>query len=56
MPTFKHMLFKSYVKRIAPYINPPLEKIFECEICGMPTSKNICAFCRLTKIIKPLPQ
>ncbi|MEM1587794.1 MAG: ATP-binding protein [Candidatus Bathyarchaeia archaeon] len=56
MPTFKHMLFKSYVKRISPYLKPPPEKIFECEICGMPTSKNICAFCRLTKIIKPLQQ
>jgi len=54
MPTFKHMLFKSYVKRIAPYIKLPQEKIFECEVCGMPTSKNICAFCRLIKIVKPL--
>lgn len=55
IPTFKHMLFKSYLKRIAPYFKTyPNVEIFECKYCGMPTSKDVCAFCRLTQRVKKL--
>jgi len=52
-PQFKHTLFKSYVKRVAPSlpVNPDL-KVSECKVCGMPTSRSVCAFCRLTEKVK----
>lgn len=53
IPSFKHTLFKSYVKRIAPSLNvSPDGEVFECELCGMPTSRRICAFCRLVERVK----
>lgn len=54
MPQFKHLLFKSYIKRIHPNLAPPEkeEEVKECIICGSPTSARTCAFCRITQLAK----
>ncbi|MGC8961917.1 MAG: TIGR00269 family protein, partial [Candidatus Bathyarchaeia archaeon] len=54
IPQFKHLLFKSYVKRIYPSLKPLGEEgeVGECRICGSPTSLQVCAFCRITQLAR----
>ncbi|MBS7645163.1 MAG: ATP-binding protein [Candidatus Bathyarchaeia archaeon] len=52
IPQFKHLLFKSYLKRIHPNLKPLEGEIRECRICGFPTSLQVCAFCRITQLAR----
>ena len=50
---FKHIFLKSHTKRILPLLEatvkmPPL---IECEICRMPSSERICAFCKRMRLL-----
>ncbi len=50
---FKHIFLKSHMKRMLPLLEasvimPPL---IECELCGMPSSEKICAFCKRMRLI-----
>jgi len=55
-PQFKHLIFKSYVKRIHPSLGSPAGRdkgeIRECRICGFPTSLEVCTFCRITRLAR----
>ncbi|HIQ29656.1 MAG TPA: adenine nucleotide alpha hydrolase family protein [Candidatus Caldiarchaeum subterraneum] len=56
IPNYRHILFKSHVKRILPkldkIVKPP--ELVECEVCGMPTVSRVCSFCRLTRRVLKL--
>ena len=49
IPGFKHMLYKSHVKRILPRLEKtvPEPSFMECEKCGMPSLSNMCSYCKL---------
>jgi uncharacterized protein (TIGR00269 family) len=49
IPGFKHMLYKSHVKRILPRLEKTVSEpsIMECEKCGMPSLSNTCSYCKL---------
>jgi uncharacterized protein (TIGR00269 family) len=49
IPGFKHMLYKSHVKRILPRLEKtvPEPSLMECERCGMPSLSNTCSYCKL---------
>jgi uncharacterized protein (TIGR00269 family) len=49
IPGFKHMLYKSYVKRILPRLERtvPEPSIRECEKCRMPSLSSTCSYCKL---------
>ena len=50
-PGMKHSLVRNYIKHIRPalhaYLKESLEPLRACSKCGMPSSGEICAFCRL---------
>lgn len=48
-PDFKGHFLKGIIS-LAEKINNKDEELGECEICGEPTSKRICAFCRILKL------
>jgi len=49
-PGAKLMLLSSVNKLISNYLEPGLKReTSRCRICGMPSSSDICSFCRLTK-------
>ncbi len=49
IPGFRHTFFKSHIKRFLPRLEELSRhvQLRECEICGMPTTSNICSYCRL---------
>lgn len=49
IPRFRHLLYKSHVKRILPRLEKTVEKpeLRACERCGMPTTGRICSYCKL---------
>ena len=49
IPRFRHLLYKSHIKRILPKLEKTVEKpeLKACEICGMPTTGRICSYCKL---------
>lgn len=49
VPGFRHMLYKSHVKRILPRLEGAVTepKLIECERCGMPSLASICGYCKL---------
>lgn len=49
LPGFKHLLYKSHVKRILPRLEKTVEKpeLKACELCQMPTTGKVCAYCKL---------
>lgn len=49
IPRFRHLLYKSHIKRILPRLGETVEKpkLKACEICGMPTTGRICSYCKL---------
>ncbi|MCD6530347.1 adenine nucleotide alpha hydrolase family protein [Candidatus Bathyarchaeota archaeon] len=50
MPSFRHVFFKSHLKRFIPILEKGYEiesDLKECCICGMPTSRDVCAYCAL---------
>ena len=49
IPGFRHTFFKSHVKRFLPRLEESSKQVQlrECEVCGMPTTSNICSYCRL---------
>ncbi len=58
-PGMKHSLVRGYVKHIQPalsaYLRDSLEPLRPCSKCGMPSSSDICAFCRLReRVLKRL--
>ena len=58
-PGMKHSLVRNYVKHIQPalsaYLRDSLEPLRACSKCGMPSSGDICAFCRLReRVLKRL--
>jgi len=53
---FRHIFIKSHTKHMLPLLEasakmPPL---IECEICGMPSSEKVCAFCRRMRLLKQI--
>jgi len=50
MPDFRHVFFKSHLKRFLPILEKGYElemQLKECSVCGMPTIREVCAYCRL---------
>jgi uncharacterized protein (TIGR00269 family) len=58
IPTFMHSFMRSHFKRILPMLEAASKdreiKLYECTICGMPTSlKGVpCHFCKLISTVK----
>jgi uncharacterized protein (TIGR00269 family) len=48
-PGFKISLARAIARNIKFYENKEEIKLNKCKYCGMPTSKDICDFCRITK-------
>ncbi|HOK57257.1 MAG TPA: ATP-binding protein [bacterium] len=48
-PNFKEYFLEGVIE-IAKRLNMEMTEVLICEICGEPTNKNICAFCRLLKL------
>jgi len=53
---FKHILLQSHTKRILPLLEASvkMQPLIECELCGMPSSERICAFCKRMGLIKQI--
>ncbi|MCD6563949.1 MAG: TIGR00269 family protein [Thermoproteales archaeon] len=51
-PSTKILFLRSTLKRINPYVKGILEiqNIKMCKKCGMPTTKEICSFCRIRQV------
>lgn len=49
IPGFRHMLYKSHVKRLLPRLEKTIEEpeLRECEECGMPSLSSRCSYCKL---------
>ncbi|MEM0090776.1 MAG: ATP-binding protein [Nitrososphaerota archaeon] len=49
IPNFKHLLFKTHLKRFLPILEKHFEvpALRECERCGMPSKNSICSYCKL---------
>ena len=49
IPGFKHMFFKSHLKRIMPRLGETVKEpsLKECKICGMPALSETCSYCKL---------
>jgi len=55
IPGFRHLLYKSHVKRLLPRLEKVVEKpeLKPCELCGMPATGKICGYCRLvSRVLK----
>ncbi len=50
-PGFKRYFVSNIIRNIIPRITPSTEEMKRCKYCGMPTSTDVCAFCRLRKIV-----
>lgn len=52
-PNFKYQMLRTFLKLI-PILEEHIEKpkLMKCEVCGYPSSSQICAFCRRVKIVK----
>ena len=48
-PGFKISLARAIARNIKFYEKKEEIKLNKCKYCGMPTSKDICDFCRITK-------
>lgn len=50
---FKHMLYKSHVKRILPRLEKSVAEpnLVECERCGMPSLASRCSYCKLISML-----
>jgi len=50
---FKHIFLKSHMKRMLPLLeaSAKMPSLIECEICRMPSSERICAFCKRMRIL-----
>jgi len=53
MPNFRHVFFKSHVKRLQPALQAEEEAVSvrECTRCGMPTSGEVCSFCKIVSTL-----
>jgi len=53
MPNFRHVFFKSHVKRLQPALQVEEEAVSvrECTRCGMPTSGEVCSFCKIVSTL-----
>ena len=51
---FRHMLYKSHVKRILPKLEQSIEEptLKECKLCGMPALKEICSYCKISSKVR----
>ncbi len=51
---FKHIFLKSHTKRMLPLLETSVNMLplIECELCGMPSSERICAFCKRMRLLK----
>ena len=49
IPNFKHILFKTHVKRFLPILEKHFEApaLRECERCGIPSTNPVCSYCKL---------
>jgi uncharacterized protein (TIGR00269 family) len=54
IPGFKHTFVKSHLKKLSPLIEKSIGEapLVECEVCGMPSSSKVCAFCRRVQLVK----
>ena len=57
-PGMKHAMVRGYLKRIRPaleaHLRPELPPLRPCSRCGMPSSGDVCAFCRLREKVARL--
>jgi uncharacterized protein (TIGR00269 family) len=53
---FKHTFVKSHVNRILPLLEKSVDfpPLIECGSCGMPSSDNVCAFCKRIQLARSL--
>lgn len=53
IPNFRQVFFKSHVKRLQPALQVKEETVLlrECICCGMPTSGEICSFCKIVSTL-----
>ncbi len=54
IPGFKHIFYKSHLKRLLPRLEKTIEEpeLRECSICGMPSLGETCSYCKITSKIK----
>lgn len=54
IPGFKHTFVKSHLKKLSPALERSVEvsSLVECELCGMPSSSKVCAFCKRIELAK----
>ncbi len=45
-----YRLLKEYGDKLKPFVEK--EKVKKCKICGFPTTKDVCSFCRIVKLFK----
>ncbi|HEX69435.1 MAG TPA: TIGR00269 family protein [Candidatus Bathyarchaeota archaeon] len=52
-PAFRHQMLKNFL-RLIPILEKTVEKpkLTKCEICGYPSSAEVCAFCKRVGIVK----
>ena len=54
-PGYKISLVRNFFKKLRPilvnYYKLEEYKLMKCEICGMPSSTNVCSFCKLRKYL-----
>lgn len=51
-PSFRHIFFKSHLKRILPALKVESSVMLDkCRNCGMPSSSKTCSFCKLVSKI-----
>lgn len=58
MPNFRHVFFKSHLKRLLPVLEEGWRRGFklgECRVCGMPSTGDVCSYCRLKKVLGVSP-
>lgn len=55
IPGFKHIFYKSHVKRILPILEKAVAEpsLMECERCGMPSLASRCSYCKLISSLAP---
>jgi uncharacterized protein (TIGR00269 family) len=55
---FKHTFVKSHLNKVLPLLerSTSLPPLVECKSCGMPSSSEICAFCRRVQLAKGLAE
>ncbi len=56
-PGFKRQLYAQLTRRIIPALNTSFlgeEKLLQCRVCGMPSSSEVCSFCKLKERLSKL--